>query len=107
MKNSIERIIQKFSEDVRILLKDNLVHQYLFGSFAKNDLNSDSDIDILIIVKQLSYDLRKAVSGLASEYSLQYDIHISPIVKEVEVWEKNKYFHTLFYREVEQDGILL
>lgn len=104
MKNEI---VHSFSDDVRKLLRDNLVGQYLFGSTVRGTANADSDIDILIIVKELNYDMRKMISSLASEYSLRYDISISPIMKEVEVWQKNRFYQTLFYKEVEREGILL
>lgn len=107
MEYDMNKIIRNFSAEVRNLMKANLVCQYLFGSTAKGTADSESDVDVLIIVKKLSYEQRKALSILASEYSLNYGIHISPIVKEAKVWEKNRCYQTLFYQEIERDGILL
>ncbi|MHB2149751.1 nucleotidyltransferase domain-containing protein [Calditrichota bacterium LG25] len=107
MKEQIKQIIKRFSIDIQIILKDNLVAQYLFGSYSREQANDLSDIDILIIVKQFDFKLRERLSELASEYSLKYGINISPIVKNIEVWEKNKQYRTLFYQEITRDGVQL
>jgi predicted nucleotidyltransferase len=107
MTKSLEKIIKNFSEDTKQLLKDNLVSEYLFGSAARNENVQLSDIDILIIVKHFDYQLREALSGLSSDYSLEHDLCISPIVKDQTVWENNKIHQTLFYQEIQRDGIQL
>lgn len=107
MEAQIYEILKNFAEDVRKLLKDNLIEQYVFGSFSKNKLTEFSDIDILFIVNKINPDIRKAISSLASEYSIDNSIVISPILKEKAIWEKNKKYETLFYSEVKQHGIAI
>lgn len=103
----ISRIIKRFVKETKHILKDNVIAEYLFGSFATNTYTSISDIDILIVVNTFSPEIRRRMSGLASEYSLEYDVYISPIIKDYQVWNKNKKYNTLFYQEVTQNGILL
>lgn len=107
MNKSIESIIKDFSADTKKILRDNLIAEYLFGSTARNDANEFSDIDILIIVKQFNYRIRRELSRLASEYSINRGVFISPIIKDAGVWDKNKVHHTLFYQEIQRDGIRL
>jgi predicted nucleotidyltransferase len=107
MKNNIQKIIKNFANEAKDILKENVIAEYLFGSYVKNTRTPLSDIDILIIVKSFTPDLQYQISGLASEYSLKYDVLISPILKDINVWEKNKYFDTLFYQEISRDGIKL
>ena len=107
MDKKIQKIINDFSEETKQLLKDNLIAEYLFGSASREEYSELSDIDILIIVKRFDYKLRAALSELASDYSLNYDTYISPILKDEKLWEKNKKYNTLFYQEVQQDGIRL
>lgn len=105
---AIGQVIEQFANDTKQLLQENIWAEYLFGSYATNRQTSASDIDILIIVKHLTPpDLQRQVSGLASDYSLQYNMYISPIVQDLTVWEKNQYYHTLFYQDVVQQGIRL
>ncbi|MDO9576870.1 MAG: nucleotidyltransferase domain-containing protein [Candidatus Cloacimonadales bacterium] len=101
----IAQIIKKFASDSRHILKDSLVAEYLFGSFANNSQTKLSDIDILILVSQKTPELQWQLSGLASEYSLTYDLCISPILQDMEGWQKNQNAGTLFYQEVTTNGI--
>lgn len=103
----ISGIIQRFVNDANRILQDNVVAEYLFGSYSTNTYTPLSDIDILIIVNTFTPEIRRQMSGLASEYSLEYDVVISPIIKNTEVWNKNKQFQTLFYQEVTKHGIQL
>jgi predicted nucleotidyltransferase len=103
----ISRIIRRFVKDANRILQDNIVEKYLFGSYSNNTYTPLSDIDILFIVNTFTPEIRRQMSGLASDYSLEYDVFISPIIKDSEVWDKNKRYHTLFYQEVSQHGIRL
>lgn len=103
----ISRIIKRFVKDTKQILQENVIAEYLFGSYATNSYTPRSDIDILIVVNTFTPEIRRQMSGLASEYSLEYDIYISPIIKDFQVWNKNMQFHTLFYQEVTQHGIPL
>ncbi len=107
MNSEIPEIVKDFVKDTKAILKDNLVKEYLFGSYAKNEQSELSDIDILIIVKEFDVMLRKKISSLSSEYSLDKGVVISSIIKDIQVWEKNKKYETLFYREVSKYGIEL
>lgn len=107
MKSDISHIIHHFTDQSRDILRDNLVSQYLFGSYARETQTSLSDIDILIIVKNLTPDMQARLSGLASEYALDHGICISPILTDMSIWKKNKEFDTLFYQEIKRNGIRL
>ena len=103
----VAQVVQQFASDSRQILKDQLVAEYLFGSYATNTQTPLSDIDILILVSKNSPELQWQMSGLASQYSLEYDICISPILQDIEVWNKNQRARTLFYQEVTTHGIPL
>jgi len=105
--DDISMIIKKFADDSKKLLRGHVIGEYLFGSYATNKYSQLSDIDILIIVDKLTPELRWQMSGLASDYSLEYDIYISPIIKDKQVWMNNQKYNTLFYQEVVQNGISL
>ena len=99
--------IKEFVADTKKILKDNLIKEYLFGSYARDEQSDLSDIDILIIVKEFSAKLRREISTLSSNYSLDKGVLISPIIKDLDIWEKNKKYETLFYREVVNYGVEL
>jgi len=100
-------IIQNFATETKQLLKEQLIAEYLFGSYVTNTQTPESDIDILIIVKEYTPELQWQLSGLASDYALQYNVCISPILKDIHVWQKNQDYHTLFYHNIMTQGIPL
>jgi len=63
MDTQLQNIIQDFVDDSKKILKDNLLQQYLFGSYAKNEQNEWSDIDILLIVKYFNPEIRRSLYG--------------------------------------------
>jgi predicted nucleotidyltransferase len=81
----------------------------LYGSYARGDCNSDSDIDIMILVDLTDDEIEKfsdELSELVYEYNVENDIWIMPIVKNIDhfrYWE-NAY---PFYRNVRQEGVVL
>ena len=103
----IAQMIRRFANDTKQLLHENIIAEYLFGSYATHTETPLSDIDILIIVQHATPELQWQMGGLASDYSLQYDRCISPLLQELQVWEKNQSYQTLFYREVMQHGVRL
>lgn len=104
---AIGRMLEQFASDTKQLLRENIHAEYLFGSYATNQQTPLSDIDILIIVNHLTPALQRQVSGLASDYSLKYNVYISPLVQDIAAWEKNQRYQTLFYQDVMQQGIPL
>ena len=58
-------------------------------------------------MREFNTILRREVSSLSSNYSLDKGVVISPIIKDIHVWEKNKKYNTLFYSEISKYGIEL
>ena len=103
----IAKIVQQFAADSKQLLHDNVIDEYLFGSYATNTHTALSDIDILVLVNSLTPGARQQLSGLASDYSLEHEVYISPVLKDMQVWDENKAHNTLFYQEVVTHGVAL
>ena len=103
----VSGLIQRFASETKSLLKDNIVAEYLFGSYATQTQTPVSDIDILIVVNQYSRDLQWKLAGLASDYSLEYDVCFSPLLQDRRSWDKHQQYQTLFYQEVTEHGVAL
>jgi predicted nucleotidyltransferase len=102
-----EEIIKAFIKDSKQILKDNLVSGYLFGSYTRSEQTSESDIDILFIVRKFNSKIRNEMSSLSADYSIEQDVIISPIIKDIHVWKRNQKHNTFFYTEIIKDGIKL
>src|SRR3989344_2136735 len=94
-------------EDVvsKIRDKSNLV--ILFGSQARGDATLDSDIDILIIPKNLKdfKDNKNQILDIIRKINAKNKIN--PTLLELESFNQEAKDNTLFYRNIKKDGIIL
>lgn len=79
----------------------------LFGSRARGDADAESDMDLLIILPQVTMDLRDKIRDLATDVSLKYGIYLS-----TRVWSEDYYYQhargrSSLYQNVIEDGIKL
>ena len=79
----------------------------LYGSRARNEATEDSDWDLLILLDKPEiehHDYRNYLNPLSP---MRWDIGetISPVIYTKDEWKQ--YSFTPFYKNVEQDGIVL
>lgn len=80
----------------------------LFGSEARGEARSDSDIDLLILVdgEKMTLAQEEAITLPLYELELKTGINISPIIMLKKLWE-NRPFKTPFYVNIVNEGIVL
>lgn len=80
----------------------------LYGSYARGENDVDSDIDLLILVKNkvLNYEEIKRITYPLFKIEIETGITISPLIHNKDVWKK-KHYTTSFYQNVKADGIAL
>ena len=80
----------------------------LFGSYARGDFKSDSDIDILVLIdkEQVSRNEEKKIVYSLYDIELETGIIISPVIYPKHTWE-TRYSITPFYESVTKEGKLL
>ncbi len=80
---------------------------YLYGSYAREDYNRESDVDILLTVSSEQSEISKfrmAIASVSSELSLEYGVTVSITVKPLKQF--NQYSSILpFYQNVLKEGI--
>lgn len=80
----------------------------IFGSVARQEADEESDLDLLIIIKEnATHEIRNNISDLVFEINLKYETNISIIVIERERWEKGFTKITPFYKEIQKDGVFI
>ena len=97
-------------ERIRALLQEiaPTAETILFGSEARGEARSDSDIDLLILLDgdKMTLEREEAVTFPPYELELRTGVEISPIVMLKKAWA-NRPFKTPFYVNVVNEGIVL
>ncbi len=107
MPEMVQDILYLFAKDMRKIFGTDLFQVLVYGSYARGDYTETSDIDIMILVKTKTANIRSylnAVSDCAFEYLMKYRVDISPIVKNIEqfqYWEEC----LPYYQNVRREGL--
>lgn len=78
----------------------------VFGSRARGDASTDSDMDIFILVEHATRDIEKFVSECAWEAGFINDVHIVPVVVGKDKIE-GKLQESVFIKNVYRDGVVV
>ena len=109
MPININKTITDFIKKVKEVFGDRLKKAILYGSYARGDFNKNSDIDIMLLT-DLNQDeieeYRDKICDIAFEIELEKEIHISPIIKNIEQY--NARVNVVpFYMNVQKEGVEL
>lgn len=108
-QNDLKTLLKKIVVIYREIYGEELHEIYLYGSYARGDYTTESDIDIAAIVKgdrrQLQ-DQLKLIWGRVSDLELDYEIIISPTVIPYNEFENYKDILP-YYRNIVQEGVKL
>ncbi len=94
-----------FVDKVRQRFDGQLLSAILFGSRARGEAESDSDMDVLIVMSSADLETRKEVRHLAVEVWLEHGIYVSTRVWGQDHWRKLAELQTLLYQNIRRDGI--
>lgn len=97
--------ILEFGELLRQKLGSRVREIILFGSRAKEEGERYSDIDILIVLNNVSWEIKKAISELAAYENLKYNVVISTIRYDIFTWENPVIKSSPFGVNVRKEGI--
>ncbi len=103
-KKQIRKIIKDF---IKAIKEKNIKVEavFLFGSYADNTANDDSDIDVAVISSDFGKDFFDE-SALLKKLSLRIDFDISPRAYSVEEY-KNAKEGDFLYQEIIKKGKLI
>ena len=103
---SKESILSKIKNTVLAVEPEATV--ILYGSYARGDNRSDSDIDILVLVdkENISWEDEKRIAYPL--YDLEFKTHqvISPLIRSKKIWYE-KYPNTGLFTNIKKEGIQL
>lgn len=103
-KRKLQGILRGLRQDLARVLGDQLQSVILYGSQARGQARADSDIDVLVVVRDDSDygDLIRRTSAAVSALSLQHDVVISRVFVSRERFEREQ---SPFLLNVRREGI--
>jgi len=104
MPSNVQKVLKKLKKELLHIYGEQLDSIILYGSRARGDERPDSDIDILIILKDdFNYsEMLRLSSELAASLSLENDVVISRAFVSKEQFENRQ---TPFLMNVRREGI--
>ena len=102
MTDKIIKILKEFKSELSKILGSKLIDIILFGSYARGDFTQESDVDVLIIVKEKpTIEEENEISRLCLKFILKYGFVISAITYPKEFFNSN----SSFANEVKRIGV--
>jgi predicted nucleotidyltransferase len=99
--------VLEFTERLRKRFGHLIKEIILFGSKVRGESGRTSDIDILIVLKNLSWEIKKSISEIAAEENLKHNVIISTIRYDENTWENPAVKASPFGKTVREEGIWL
>lgn len=102
-----EKLFSELNENMSKLFGNKLKKIILYGSYAKNKQNKESDIDFMVLVDDTEENLRRnkyRIADIMSKLSLNYNILVS--ITEETYSRYIEYLEILpFYKNISEEGI--
>ena len=78
MKQDIEDLLEKLRDELGLALGGNLDQVVLYGSRARGDEQADSDLDVLVVLRESGQSVRDTIHRVA--YKLMWDCEFRPLI---------------------------
>lgn len=109
MPQTMQNLIEQYTIEIRKIYGKHLRKVILYGSYARGDFSSDSDVDIMILLDMSDLELKKysqQLSYMTYDFNLDNDIDIKPIAKSEQHFRK-WVVNDPFYANINKEGVVL
>ena len=106
-RQEVIQIVQELCMKISALFPGERIEAILFGSYAREEAEIGSDIDVMILVDSSRQEILEknwSVGNIAGEILLDYGIVISPVIENRDYFRKNSNLFP-FYRNVNSEGV--
>jgi predicted nucleotidyltransferase len=113
LANEERALVERYAEELGARLGEGLHAVWLFGSRARGEERSeDSDVDMLVIVDDASWDRRMSIRGILEEVARELHLEALPFSFSVHVhdpaWlEGRREIGSFFVAELDRDKVVL
>jgi len=108
MVNDIKsETLRELKESLETFLGDRLLRMILFGSIARGDYTGESDIDVAIIIRGLTRELKHQILDRVAEVELNHLMPVSALLLSEEEFNRLKKRERRIALDIEGEGIPL
>lgn len=102
-----QQALEHFKMTLQSFLEDNLVSLRLFGSRARGEGTDESDLDVLIVLREKNRAVCRRIVAEALEVDLAYGTNLAPTILTLAEYQQNQDYQTPFYVNVERESLPL
>lgn len=105
----VQAAVDRFRSGVTRRFGDRLVDLRLFGSFARGEAWEESDVDVLVLVEDVTRDERDEIVALATDAGLSDEacVVISPFVRSPEQLAERRRRELRIATDIDREGVPL
>ncbi|MCX8116484.1 MAG: nucleotidyltransferase domain-containing protein [Desulfobacterota bacterium] len=100
-------ILIEFKETLKKRYGDQILKVILFGSQARGDFEEESDIDLAVIVRQWSPELRDEIYDVAAAWELKHERVLSVLLMSEGDFVRLKERERRIALDIEREGVPL
>ena len=105
MEMNADRIANEFASSIKREYGDEITEVLLFGSAARGESTSESDIDILVICRGNRFKLRRKMMAQVLAFLLKHGVYISLKTLSEEDWSNLD--DTALKRNISKEGVVI
>ena len=106
-ERKIKEIMERFSSETKKLYEQILRTVILYGSCARGDFTSDSDIDVMVLLdipQDKINEERRRILNISDKLDWDYDVVLTPVIQNYQVY--HDYLPvSKFYQNVQKEGV--
>lgn len=109
MPHAMQNLIEQYIMEIKKIYGTHLRKIILYGSYARGDFRSDSDVDIMILLDLSDLELKafsQKLSYMTYDFNLDHDLDIKPIAKD-EAHFRKWIVNYPFYANINNEGVVL
>ena len=108
-KNELKRIVSELVKVHQSVYGDQIVKIVLYGSYARGNYDSESDVDMVALVRgdrEVLQEQLKQVWDVSSELEIEFGTILSPAVIPYEEYEQ--FVDILpYYKNIAEEGVVI
>jgi len=107
LKDGEKKAIRLFETRLRHIFSKRLIVLKIYGSIVREERWEESDLDILVLVRDLSWEEKRRVWNKATNVNIECDTMISPLVLKPEEFQELRDRERRIALDIDREGISL